>query len=44
MKTSLRKNFPHLDHCALIAGPFDGVMYLGDLPMLIVLMKKDVLF
>ena len=24
MKTSLRKNFPHLDHCALIAGPFDG--------------------
>jgi len=32
MKTSLRKNFPHLDHCALIAGPFDGVMYLGDLP------------
>src|SRR5699024_12842240 len=32
MKTSLRKNFPHLDDCGLVAGPFDGVMYLGDLP------------
>lgn len=32
MRTSLRKNFPRLQNCALIAGPFDGVMYLGDLP------------
>lgn len=32
MKTSSNKNYPRLHKCALIAGPFDGVMYLGDIP------------
>lgn len=32
MHTSLWKKFPRLNKCALIAGPFDGVMYLGDIP------------
>lgn len=32
MKNKGRKNFPHLEKCALIAGPFNGVTYLGDIP------------
>ena len=32
MKHSSSKSFPHLVKCALIAGPFDGVTYLGDIP------------
>lgn len=32
MRYAKRKNFPHLASCALIAGPFNGVMYLGDIP------------
>ncbi|CCI86057.1 cardiolipin synthase [Lactobacillus pasteurii DSM 23907 = CRBIP 24.76] len=32
MKHYKHKNFPHLDRCAFIAGPFDGVTYLGDIP------------
>lgn len=32
MKHSWQKNFPHLKKCAFIAGPFDGVTYLGDIP------------
>ena len=36
IRTEMRKahktNFPHLNKCALIAGPFDGVTYMGDLP------------
>lgn len=32
MKHSWQKNFPHLNKCAFIAGPFDGVTYLGDIP------------
>lgn len=32
MKHYRSKNFPHLKKCALIAGPFDGVTYLGDIP------------
>ena len=32
MKHSSSKTFPHLTKCALIAGPFDGVTYLGDIP------------
>lgn len=32
MHYAKKKNFPHLKKCALIAGPFDGVMYLGDIP------------
>ena len=33
MKSPKRKaTFPHLQKVALIAGPFDGVMFLGDIP------------
>lgn len=32
MQTYYRKHFPRLRKAALIAGPFDGVMYLGDIP------------
>lgn len=32
MQTAHRKKFPRLRRAALIAGPFDGVMYLGDIP------------
>ena len=32
MKHFSSKTFPHLTKCALIAGPFDGVTYLGDIP------------
>ncbi len=32
MRKSRKKNFPHLDKCAFIAGPFDGVTYMGDIP------------
>ena len=32
MKHYLSKSFPHLTKCALIAGPFNGVTYLGDVP------------
>jgi uncharacterized alpha/beta hydrolase family protein len=34
MQMAHRRNFPQLDRCAMIAGPFDGVMYLGDIPNL----------
>ncbi|WP_201346592.1 alpha/beta hydrolase, partial [Lactobacillus nasalidis] len=34
MRYAKKKNFPHLASCALIAGPFNGVMYLGDIPNL----------
>lgn len=40
MKHSNNKNFPHLDKCAFIAGPFDGVTYLGDIPNVNVLNEK----
>lgn len=33
MKSPKRKSsFPHLQKVALVAGPFDGVMFLGDIP------------
>ena len=32
MKHYRSKTFPHLKKCAFIAGPFDGVTYLGDIP------------
>lgn len=32
MKHAGQKKFPHLTKCAFIAGPFDGVTYLGDIP------------
>lgn len=32
MRYAKKKNFPQMTKCALIAGPFDGVMYLGDIP------------
>lgn len=34
MRYAKKKKFPHLVKCALIAGPFNGVMYLGDIPNL----------
>lgn len=40
MRTSLNKKYPRLDKGALIAGPFDGVMYLGDVPNLNQLNEK----
>lgn len=40
MLTSRKKNFPHLDKVVLIAGPFDGVTYLGDLPNVNTLTRK----
>ncbi|MBP2057473.1 putative alpha/beta hydrolase family protein [Lactobacillus colini] len=32
MQTFYRRHFPRLRKAALIAGPFNGVMYLGDIP------------
>lgn len=32
MRNYRKKNFPHLVKCVFIAGPFDGVTYLGDIP------------
>ncbi|WEV37105.1 alpha/beta hydrolase [Lactobacillus sp. ESL0677] len=32
MRTCRKKNFPRLTKCAFIAGPFDGVTYMGDIP------------
>ncbi len=32
MRKYRKKNFPHLAKCAFIAGPFDGVTYMGDIP------------
>lgn len=32
MRTCHKKNFPRLTRCAFIAGPFDGVTYMGDIP------------
>ncbi|WEV39913.1 alpha/beta hydrolase [Lactobacillus sp. ESL0684] len=32
MRTVHKKHFPRLDKCVFIAGPFDGVTYLGDIP------------
>lgn len=32
MKTQKKRNFPRLQKAALVAGPFDGVMFLGDIP------------
>mgnify|MGYP001169637390 CR=1 FL=1 len=32
LQTIKKKRFPHLSRCVLVAGPFDGVMYLGDIP------------
>ncbi|MBA1392433.1 alpha/beta hydrolase [Lactobacillus sp. XV13L] len=32
MRTAHKKNFPRLTRCAFIAGPFDGVTYMGDIP------------
>lgn len=40
MKHSRQKKFPHLNKCALIAGPYDGVTYLGDIPNVNVLNEK----
>lgn len=40
MKHYKQRNFPHLDKCAFIAGPFDGVTYLGDIPNVNVLNEK----
>lgn len=40
MKHARQKKFPHLNKCAFIAGPFDGVTYLGDIPNVNVLNDK----
>ncbi|MDO4912720.1 MAG: alpha/beta hydrolase [Lactobacillus sp.] len=32
MQVANKKKYPHLESCALIAGPFNGVTYLGDIP------------
>ncbi len=40
MKHSRSKQFPHLNKCAFVAGPFDGVTYLGDIPNVNVLNEK----
>lgn len=40
MKKSRKKSFPHLKKCALIAGPFNGVTYLGDIPNVNALNEK----
>lgn len=40
MKNYRNKNFPHLKTCSFIAGPFDGVTYLGDIPNVNILTKK----
>lgn len=40
LKYARDKKFPHLDKCAFIAGPFDGVTYLGDIPNVNVLNEK----
>ncbi|QNQ81051.1 alpha/beta hydrolase [Lactobacillus sp. PV034] len=32
MRVHKHKRYPHLDKFVSIAGPFDGVMYLGDIP------------
>lgn len=40
MRHARQKNFPHLNKCAFIAGPFDGVTYLGDIPNVNVLNEK----
>lgn len=40
MKHAKQKSFPHLNKCAFIAGPFDGVTYLGDIPNVNVLTEK----
>ncbi|QNQ81702.1 alpha/beta hydrolase [Lactobacillus sp. PV012] len=41
IQTAHRKHFPRLDKAALIAGPFDGVMYLGDIPNVNQLTEKS---
>lgn len=40
MKHARQKKFPHLVRCAFIAGPYDGVTYLGDIPNVNVLNDK----
>lgn len=40
MRYAKNKKFPQLKKCALIAGPFDGVMYLGDIPNINYLTEK----
>lgn len=40
MKHSWQKKFPHLNKCAFIAGPFDGVTFLGDIPNVNILNDK----
>lgn len=40
MKHSRSKQFPHLNKCAFVAGSFDGVTYLGDIPNVNVLNEK----
>lgn len=32
MRAASKRQFPHLHRCAMIAGPFNGVTYLGDIP------------
>lgn len=40
MKNYRNKKFPHLKKAALIAGPFDGVTYLGDIPNVNILLEN----
>lgn len=40
MRYARRSRFPHLNKCAFIAGPYDGVTYLGDIPNVNVLNEK----
>lgn len=40
IKHAYDKRFPHLDKCAFIAGPFNGVTYLGDIPNVNFLTEK----
>lgn len=40
MKNYRNKKFPHLKKAAFIAGPFDGVTYLGDIPNVNILLEN----
>ncbi|WP_251716546.1 alpha/beta hydrolase [Lactobacillus agrestimuris] len=40
MRYAKQKKFPHLDKCAFIAGPFNGVTYLGDIPNVNIITEK----
>ena len=40
IKYAKKKKFPHLNKCVCIAGPFNGVTYLGDIPNVNILNEK----